>query len=225
MAKCAASSALFGKKPIRVIPNGLDIEVFKPIDRSLARKIIGVPWEEQPSLREMFRGADDQRKGFSYLQPALQEMSRNGWMKKAALLVFGSSRPAHEPEVGLESHYLGFLRDETSMVLTYSAADVFVAPSIQDNLPNTVMEAMACGVPCVAFDIGGMSDMIEHRRNGYLARPFDGDDLARGIVWVLEDKERHQELSRQARWKVESDFDLLKVTDRHVNLFKSVLGD
>jgi len=145
-------------------------------------------------------------------------------MKKAALLVFGASRPAHPPEMGLESRYLGFMHDETSMVLAYSAADVFVAPSIQDNLPNTVMEAMACGVPCVAFDIGGMADMIEHRRNGYLARPFDRDDLARGIVWVLEDKERHQELSRQARWKVERDFDMFKVTSRYVDLFKQVLA-
>jgi glycosyltransferase involved in cell wall biosynthesis len=224
LARCAESSSLFGRSPIQVIPNGLDIEVFKPIDRPFARKILNVPCQGQLILAGGIRGTDDRRKGISYLQPALQEMSRNGWMKKAALLVFGASRPAHPPEMGLESRYLGFMHDETSMVLAYSAADVFVAPSIQDNLPNTVMEAMACGVPCVAFDIGGMADMIEHRRNGYLARPFDRDDLARGIVWVLEDKERHQELSRQARWKVERDFDMFKVTSRYVDLFKQVLA-
>jgi glycosyltransferase involved in cell wall biosynthesis len=68
----------------------------------------------------------------------------------------------------------------------YSAADMFVAPSLQDNLPNTVMEALACGTPSVAFDIGGMSDMIVHKQNSYLAKPFDVHDLVRGLEWVVE---------------------------------------
>jgi glycosyltransferase involved in cell wall biosynthesis len=79
---------------------------------------------------------------------------------------------------------------------------------VQDNLPNTVMESLACGTPCVAFDIGGMPDMIEHQQNGYLSKPFDIDDLARGIVWVLEDEERLRKLGINSREKVEQKFSL-----------------
>ncbi len=81
---------------------------------------------------------------------------------------------------------MGHLHDEISLALLYSAVDVFVAPSRQDNLPNTVVEAIACGTPTVAFKIGGMPDLIQHQVSGYLALPDDVKDLARGIEWVLE---------------------------------------
>ena len=94
--------------------------------------------------------------------------------------------------------YLGTLHDEVSLTLLYAAVDAFVAPSLQENLANTVMEALACGTPCVAFNIGGMRDMVEHMRNGYLAKPFDATDLATGIEYILNCPDSN-ELSRNAR--------------------------
>ena len=105
----------------------------------------------------------DRRKGFHLLLPALQKLSQfQVWQDRLELAVFGASQPINPPNFGFRTHYLGRLNDDISLALVYSAADVFVAPSIQDNLPNTVMEALACGTPCVAFKIGGMPDMIEH---------------------------------------------------------------
>jgi glycosyltransferase involved in cell wall biosynthesis len=137
-------------------------------------------------------------------------------------LALGST-PTVDGVFGMKTHYLGRLHEEVSLALLYSAANLFVAPSIQENLSNTVMEALACGTPCIAFDIGGMPDMIEHRRNGYLARPFDAADLAEGIRWILEDDQRRKELSSRARQKVLDEFAMPVVARRHLELYRRIL--
>ena len=114
------------------------------------------------------------------------------------------------------------LNDDISLSIVYAAADVFIAPSVQGNLPNTVMESLACGTLCVAFDIGGMCDMIEHQKNGYLAKPFDVDDLARGIAWVLEDEERLQKLGINGREKVENNFTLEIQANNCLSVYKDI---
>ena len=112
------------------------------------------------------------------------------------------------------------LNDDISLSLVYAAADVFIAPSVQDNLPNTVMESLACGTPCVAFDIGGMCDMIGNQQNGYLAKPFDIDDLAKGIIWVLEDEERLRKLGVNGRKKVEQNFTLEIQANNYLSVYQ-----
>ena len=109
-------------------------------------------------------------------------------------------------DIDFKTRYLGTLSDEISLALIYAAADVFVAPSVHENLPNTVIESLACGTPCVAFKIAGMPDLIQHKQNGYLAHPFATEDLAPGIAWVLESPQRWQVLSSRAREKVEQEF-------------------
>jgi glycosyltransferase involved in cell wall biosynthesis len=108
-------------------------------------------------------------------------------------------------------------------VLLYSAADVLVAPSMQENLSNTVMESLACGTPVVAFDIGGMPDMIDHQKSGYLAVPFDHIDLAKGIIWVLEEEGRRFALGKKARQTVLERYTLATVADRYLRLYQSLL--
>ena len=124
-------------------------------------------------------GTNDPRKGFHLLQPALQQVAALRH-EDAELMIFGASLPENPPDLGMRAHYLGSISDQTKLAELYAAADVFVAPSQQDNFPNTLLEALACGTPCVGFNIGGIPDLIEHQRNGYLARPFEIDDLARG---------------------------------------------
>ncbi|NEQ63183.1 MAG: glycosyltransferase, partial [Moorea sp. SIO4A1] len=158
------------------------------------------------------------------LQPALQELSQSGWRDQLELVIFGDSRPDNPPEFGFNAHYLGTFSDDLSLALVYGAADVFVCPSLQDNLPNTVMEAIACGTPCVAFNIGGMPDLIEHQKNGYLAQPYQIEALAQGIAWVLENTERHQKLSYRAREKVEKEFTLEIQARRYLSLFTEILS-
>lgn len=220
LAKCAKSSSLFGNSRVEVIPYGLNTERYKPINRQVARSLLNLPQDEQLVLFGGTNATGDRRKGFHLLQPALQDLSKSGWQLE--LVIFGSSQPSHLPNLGFKSHYLGKLSDDISLALVYAAADIFVAPSTQDNLPNTVMEALACGTPCVTFNIGGMPDMIEHQRNGYLAQPFKAEDLAQGIAWILENKERHQRLCDRAREKVEQEFTQKLQAHRYLKLFGEI---
>lgn len=100
-----------------------------------------------------------------------------------------------------------------------------MAPSVYDNLPNTVMEAAACSIPSVGFKIGGMPDLIEHCSNGYLAKAYETEDLATGIAWVLENKERDQKLSASAREKAEMEFTLELQARRYLSLYNEVLSN
>jgi glycosyltransferase involved in cell wall biosynthesis len=223
LATCARSSSLFEGLRIEVIPNGLDLQKYKPIERSLARKLLDFPQDKQLILFGAMKSTSDRRKGFHLLLPALQKLSQSEWQKRLELVVFGASEPLEPPDFGFKANYIGKLSDDISLSLLYAAADVFVAPSVQDNLPNTVMEALACGTPCVAFKIGGMPDMIEHEQNGYLAQPYEVEDLARGIAWVLEDRERYEKLCDRAREKAEEEFTLELQAQRYLSLYKELI--
>jgi glycosyltransferase involved in cell wall biosynthesis len=134
--------------------NGLNLNLFKPINKTTAREIWNLPINKKLILFGAMSATGDHRKGFDLLYEGLRQLSVK-WTDKADLVVFGSSKPEKPPDFGLPVHYLGYLHDDVSLVLLYSAADIMVVPSRQDNLPNTVVESLACGTPAVAFDIGG----------------------------------------------------------------------
>ena len=224
LANCARSSSLFHALPVHVIPYGIDLERYKPTDRKLARQILKLPQDKKLILFAAIGATSDRRKGFQLLQAALQYLEQAGCAEKFELLVVGASQPNTPNDLKLRTHYLGTLSDDVSLSLAYAAADIFVAPSTQDNLPNTVIEAFACGTPCVAFNIGGMPDLIDHQQNGYLAQPFQIEDLAHGITWVLSDEKRHQCLADAARQKAEREFALEKQATRYIDLFKQMLN-
>ena len=197
LADCARQSQVFGDKNIQVIPNAIDTSQFKPLDRSMAREAFNLSQDKKLVLFGAFGGTDDPRKGFTYLRDALKRLPEDSDIE---LVVFGADQ-AQRLAVDLTVHQIGRLGDEVSMALLYSACDVFVLPSLQDNLPNTILEALACGTPCVGFDVGGIPDLIQHQHNGYLAQFQDVDDLATGIRWVLEQSLQptmiHQGIARQ----------------------------
>jgi len=223
LADCAQSSSLFKDRRIEVIPYGLDTQVYKPIDKQIARNLLKLPQDKQLILFLSLQATSDKRKGFQLLKPALKKLSFENWQEKIELVVVGASKPEKAIDFGFKSHYLGTLTDDLMLALAYSAADVFVAPSIQDNLPNTVLESISCGTPCVAFNIGGMPDMIEHQQNGYLAQSYEIDDLAKGIAWTIESKERQQKLSYRAREKAELNFALEIQAHKYKSLFIELL--
>jgi glycosyltransferase involved in cell wall biosynthesis len=223
LGQCAKASALFQNHRVEVIPNGLDTTRYQPIDRTIVRKILGLPLDKQLILSGSLQSTSDQRKGFHLLQPALQSLSQAGWGDRAEVVIMGASKPATPVDIGFKVHYLGTLGDDISLAMLYAAADVFAAPSVQDNLPNTVMEAISCGTPCVAFNIGGMPDMIEHQQNGYLARPYEIHDFAQGLAWVLAEPSRHQHLCARSREKAEQEFSLHHQANRYTSLFTDLL--
>jgi glycosyltransferase involved in cell wall biosynthesis len=222
LGECAKKSSLFNKTRVEVIPCGIDLNRFKPIDKNIARNILHLPKDKKLILFGALSALSDKRKGYPLLKEALKKFSSKE-NKDIELVIFGSSKPKDEENLGFKTHYLGRLNDEISLALVYSASDAMIVPSIQDNLPNTIMESISCGTPVVAFDVGGIHDMIDHQKNGYLVKPFDTTDLAHGIKWVLEDNIRWRKLSENARLTVINKFDIIKVAKRYENLYKDIL--
>ena len=123
----------------------------------------------------------------------------------------------------LKAHPLGYVNDERQIVDVYNAADVFVLPSLSENLPNTIMEAMACGLPCVGFKVGGIPEEIDHKRNGYVAEYRSAEDLARGIRWVLEEAD-YEALSRNAIQKVAHNYSQQSVALRYAEVYQQAMA-
>jgi glycosyltransferase involved in cell wall biosynthesis len=221
---CAKASSLFQNVRVEVIPNGIDPWQYRPMGKQLARQILGLPQDKRLILFGTLKATSDKRKGFHLLQAALQILRESEAGTDAELVIFGASEPENPPDFGLKSHYLGMFGDDVSLALIYSAADVFVLPSTQENLANTIMESLACGTPCVAFDIGGMPDLIDHLDSGYLAQPFDIQDLARGMAWVLAESERSGELAKNARRQVEQRFSQEQQARRYRALYEECVA-
>lgn len=222
MADCAQESTLFRDRRIEIIPNGFDISKYKPLDKQAARQAFNLPQGKRLVLFSSFSAVSDPRKGFQHLIPALQSLSSE---RKAGieLVVLGSARPEKPIDLGMPAHYIEHLHDEISQVLLYSAVDVLVLPSLQENLANTVIEAMLCGVPAVAFAIGGMLDSIDHGKSGYLAKPFEATDLSEGIWSVIADEDVHRTMSAAARASAEQRFEIGAIARRYQDLYQDVI--
>jgi glycosyltransferase involved in cell wall biosynthesis len=218
MADSAKSSALLGGHAVEQLPNAIDTEVFKPMDRVEARRMLGLPLDRTIVLFGAVNATADPRKGFAHLSAALKELP----VGSVELAIFGASRPLDPPRLEHPFHYMGRFGDDISLCLLYNAADVTVVPSVQENLSNTIVESLSCGTPAVGFAIGGNVDMIDHLRNGYLAKAFDASDLARGISHVL-DPVNAPALRDQARRTALERFELEHVARRYLALYDGVL--
>jgi glycosyltransferase involved in cell wall biosynthesis len=223
LGELARNSPLLRVFPVTVIPNAIDTAVFRPLPRETARDLLGLPRDRRIVLFGALRATSELRKGYRHLEAALRALVPPPGAPVMAV-VLGASAPAVAPDFGMDCRFLGTLSDDLSLALAYSAADVFVAPSTQENLSNAVVESLACGTPVVAFDVGGMPDMIEHQANGWLARPFDAQDLAAGITWVLGDEPRHRALRAQARQKAVAEYASETVARRHRALYQQILN-
>ena len=220
---CALESHLFKNHPVEIIPYGIDVNGFRPLDDKIARNYLRFSENKYLILFGAINALSDKRKGFELLAAALKKLSQTEKGKQAELIVFGASKPENPPDLGLKTTYIGRLNDPISLSLVYSACDLFISPSIEDNLPNTIIEAMSCGTPCVAFNIGGFPDMIEHKKNGYLVEFFSVDDLVRGITWGLENNEHYKKIGLSARKKVETNFDLRRIAGNYTALYEKVI--
>ncbi|HGF7526635.1 TPA: glycosyltransferase family 4 protein [Vibrio cholerae] len=217
LAECASSSSLFRDNRVVNLPNPIDTKVFSPFNNIDARKLFNLPLDKKLILFGAMGATSDPRKGFKQLADALSVLSQD-----YELVVFGSSEPQFPPNFKQTAHYLGHLHDDVSLRVLYSAADVMVVPSLQEAFGQTASESMACGTPVVAFGATGLLDIVDHRLNGYLAQPFDTQDLANGIDWVIQHKAPEQ-LSLAAREKVLREFDSKVVAGKYIALYEQML--
>lgn len=223
LADAARASALFSGSDIRVIPNGVDVQRYRPMDKRGARDILRVPQDGKLILFGAMGATSDWNKGYDLLSAAIERLHSESAFT-AHIVVFGSERPKEPHDFGIPTTYTGRLYDDISLSLLYNAADVMVVPSRSENFPNVCLESLASGTPVVAFAVGGLLDQVEHKRTGYLARPYDAGDLANGIRWVLEDEDRLHRLRCAARERVESLFDLKDVVQRYNELYKEIIS-
>ena len=203
-----------------VVPNPIDTDSWKPLDKKLSRDCLNLPQKTKLLLFGAAGGTSDYRKGFDLIQDSLK-LSKNK-LNNTMLLIFGQSKPETPMDFGLPVHYMGNLQDETSLQCVYNAADVMLIPSRQDNLPNTAVEAHACGVPVVAFDIGGLPDIVKHQQTGYLARAFDVADFARGIKWTLENNKKLK-LGESARDHLINQFSAEIIANKYISIYDQLL--
>jgi len=221
LADCARSSSLFRDCRVEVIPNGLDTETFKPVDRTDARRMLGLPSDKRIILFGAVGGGSDPNKGFRCLQQALQIIDRE--RSDTLALSFGSSDPGAKQGLEMPVVALGPIHDDRKLAAVYAAADVMVVPSLLENLPNTILEAMASGTPCVAFRQGGVPELVEHEVTGYLARPYSSEELAKGIAWVVDEPGRRAQLAQRARKKIVAEFSQKLMARRYAELYRELL--
>ena len=220
----ASKSALLAGQTIVNIPNPIDTNIFKPVDKKKARKAEGLPVDKRLILFVSQR-VTDKRKGMEYFVQAINQLAERypEMRETTGVAILGGHAEEIANQLLLPTYPLGYVNQEQRIVRIYNTADVFVLPSMEDNLPNTLMEAMACGVPCVGFHVGGIPEMIDHRVNGYVAALRDADDLAQGIRWVLEEAD-YPTLSRQCIHKVMTSYSQQRVATKYIEVYEQLLN-
>ena len=213
----AKSSALLKGQKITSIPNPIDTHIYKKGNKEEARQRLGLPLDKKLILFASQR-VTNENKGMSYLIEACRQLG-----DLCEVVILGGHAEEVVAQLPMKAHPLGYVNDEQRIVDVYKAADVFVLPSLSENLPNTIMEAMACGVPCVAFKVGGIPEEIDHLKNGYVAAYRDANDLAKGIEWVLQ-KADYEVLSQQAVHKVMQCYSQQSVAVKYLDVYQQAMA-
>ncbi|WP_375390943.1 glycosyltransferase [uncultured Sphingomonas sp.] len=199
-----ATSELLGDRPSVTIPNGIDTGLFRPHDRLAARAALALPADAPLILFGSAGGLMDARKGFDLLGQALHHAQDRLVSMGARLVTFGGGRV---PDFGIATVDMGRIVDRQRSSLLYAAADIVMVPSRLENLSLTVLEALACGTPVVAFRIGGMPDMIDHGHNGWLVDPFSIEGLGDTVLTGLDASRSGEDMRRSCREVAVSRFD------------------
>lgn len=218
LANCVRDSALMSNWPVTVIPNCLDTELWAPINKKFARELLSLPSDKFLILFGAMGGFADQRKGFDLLVSALRKLKCE--TDQVEVVIFGNGRPTEPLPIKQTIHYVGQLNDNLSLRVLYSAADIMVVPSRLEAFGQTASEAHSCGTPVVAFDVGGLSDIVIHKVTGFLAKPFDCNQLAEGILWVLENN-RDNKLGNQARTKAVENYSYEVIAKKYNDVYLS----
>ena len=222
LSNCVSESNIMNSWPVSAIPNPIDTFYWKPLDKNSSREKLNLPKGVQLILFGALGADEDPRKGYNLLLSALEYLNNYSTNKNFELVIFGHNKIKSKMNFNFPVHYMGRLNDDSSLRILYSSADVMVIPSRQDNLPNTGVEALACGTPIVSFDVGGLSDIIDHKKTGYLAKPFDIKDMANGISWILN-KDQSSQLTQCSREQAILKFSEDKIAKRYINIYENLL--
>ena len=216
----ARESSVFNNKSVVHIPQTIDINRFKPLDKEFCRNIFNLPKNKKLILYGAMGPMSDRRKGFNELSEAIDKLD----IEDTEIIVLGGGKPKDPPTIKYKVHYLSRLNDEITLQMLYSAVDLVIVPSIQENLSNIILESLSCATPVLAFDIGGNSDMIVHKHNGYLAKAFDTSDLSFGIEWIVNNQD-YNKLCNNARDKMIDEFSYEVVANKYIDFYRKLIVD
>ncbi|MCU0443812.1 MAG: glycosyltransferase [Microscillaceae bacterium] len=208
------NSEALGSFPHYLIPHSLNLDIFKKIDKKFARRVLNLPLN-QPIVLFIADSNQNKRKGFVYLKEALSSIK----YRQFGLAIAGKGKVERMP---FRTHKLDFIFDDRLLSTAYSAADICVVPSLEDNLPNTVLEAMACGTPVIGSNVGGIPDMVRHEHTGLLFEPKNVKDLADKIAYLLVEEELRLLYGANARQVVEQEYNQLLQARRFKQLYQAI---
>lgn len=210
----AQKSEVFGRFQIKYIPNGLDSTIYKPLDKGYSRKLLDIPQEKRVILF-VSDSLKNYRKGFIFLQRALEQIES----KNVLLCAVGNN--SKELHLTNDILVLGAINDERLMTAAFSAADVFVIPSLMDNLPNTVLESLMCGTPVIGFPVGGIPDMITDGRNGLIAEEISVSALLKALLEFINSTDVFSK--EKIRADAVKKYDSKIQAKRYISLFEDIL--
>lgn len=213
-------SKVFKEKPHYNIKNGIDLNVFKPINKNIARDKIGICNDNKVKILFGSVNSDsDPNKGFYIIQKLIKKLSLKS--DRYELIIFGAKYNPDLNDYGIKISQMGIINDQKQLNLIYSSADIFLCPSISENLPNTILEAMSSGTPTIAFDIGGICDIITHKKNGYLCKAYDCQDLYEGIEWIINND--YESIRAEGIRSIKNNFNIECITHEYIELYRDVL--
>jgi glycosyltransferase involved in cell wall biosynthesis len=214
--------SILGHLPICHIPNGVDTEAYHPLDRAMCRDALDLPAHKKVllfaagHLNRKNKGGELLLKALRDLPPALK--------KDVVLLLMGEGGEELGGAPDLDVRPLGYVGGSRLKSIVYSAADLFVLPTAGEGLPNVLLESMACGVPMVSFDVGGVPDLVRPGLTGYLAAPADGQDFRRGLLMLLEDDPGRAAMSQHCRDIAVKEYDTTLEVQRYIDLYRGLSG-
>lgn len=219
----ARSSSLLGSYPISSIPNPIDTRQFQPLDeaaRQAFRREHRVP-EDARVLLFAAMNISNPYKGFPQFREMLEYLAKEYPAQKIVVAAVGKHGEGELAGLPFPVIDLGLIRQTSDMARIYGAVDLFVTPSLEENLPNTIMETMACGTPAVGFAVGGIPEMIDDGVNGKVTPFKDSRQMAGDIAWLLEDESRRKEMGRLAREKVLREYSQEKIAERYIEIYQN----
>lgn len=225
MLNSVLQSSLMKDKPVLNIPNTLETQIFKPADKANAKQQLGLPTDKFIFLTGFMPSRKDLHKGTSYLLESLELLKERLGVKASQieLVVFGNRNAKDVPDFSFKTSFLGTINDDAKLAMCYAAADAFLIPSLEDNLPYTVMESLACGTPVIAFTTGGIPDMVEHLHSGYLAEYRSAKSFTDGMEWAINYEDKPA-LQQQARQTVMEKFAEPVIAQKHMQLYNQLVN-